>query len=87
VTIPTGWFDEQHASSDWLSPFLKRKNKLSIRTPQATSLGRATSSNKHNAEMFFANLGKVYDKYKFQCQDIYNVDETAVTTCKKRPGS
>jgi hypothetical protein len=80
VTIPAGWCDEQHASSGWLSSFLKRKNKLSIRTPQATSLGRATSFNKHNVEMFFANLGKVYDKHNFQCQDIYNVDETTVTT-------
>jgi hypothetical protein len=67
VTIPAGWCDEQHASSDWLSSFLKRKSKLSIRTPQATSLGRATSFNKHNVEMFFANLGKLYDKYNFQC--------------------
>jgi hypothetical protein len=33
--------------------------------------------------MFFANLGKVYDKYNFQCQEIYNVDETAVTTVQK----
>jgi hypothetical protein len=57
--------------------------KLSIRTPQATSLGKATSFNKHKVEMFFANLGEVYDKYNFQCQDIYNVDETAVTTVQK----
>jgi hypothetical protein len=83
VTIPAGWCDEQHASSDWLSTFLKRKNKLSIRTPQATSLGSATSFNKNNVEMFFANLGKVYDKHNFQCQDNYNVDETSVTTLKK----
>jgi hypothetical protein len=33
--------------------------------------------------MFFANLGKVCDKYNFQCQDIYNVDETAVTTVQE----
>jgi hypothetical protein len=86
VTIPAGWCDEQHASSDRLSSVLKRKNKLSIRTPQATSLGRATSFNKHNVEMFFTNSGEVYDKYNFQCQYIYNVDETAVTTLQNRPG-
>jgi hypothetical protein len=33
--------------------------------------------------MFFATLCKVYDKYNFQCQYIYNVDETAVTTVQK----
>jgi hypothetical protein len=83
VAIPAGWCAEQHTSSDWLSSFLKRKNKLSICTPQATSPGRATGFNKHNVEMFLANLGKVYNKYNFQCQDIYNVDETAVTTVQK----
>jgi hypothetical protein len=84
VTIPAGWCDKQKASCDWLSSFLKRKNALSIRTPRATSLGRATSFNKHNLEMFFANLTEVYDRYKFQCQDIYNVDETATTTVQKQ---
>jgi hypothetical protein len=33
--------------------------------------------------MSFSNLDKMYDKYNFQCQDIYNVDETAVTTVQK----
>jgi hypothetical protein len=78
VRIPSGWCDEQHASSDWLFSFLKWKNKLSICT-QATSLSRATSFNKRNVDMFFSNL----DKYNFQYQDIYNVDETAVTTVQK----
>jgi hypothetical protein len=84
VTIPAGWCDEQHASSDLLSSFLKRKIKLSILNPQATSLGRATSFNKHNVEMFFADLGKVYCKYNFQCQDIYNVHETAIINVQKQ---
>jgi hypothetical protein len=78
VRIPAVWCDEQHAFSGWLFSFLKRKNKLSICT-QATSLSRATSFNKHNDDMFFSNL----DKYNFQYQDIYNVDETAVTTVQK----
>jgi hypothetical protein len=35
--------------------------------------------------MFFASLGKVlvYEKCKFQCQDIYSEDETAITTVRK----
>jgi hypothetical protein len=84
VTIPAGWYEKQQASCDWLSSFLKWKNALSIRDPRATSLNRATSFNKHNVEMLFANLSKVYDKYKFQCQDIYIVDETAITTVQKQ---
>jgi hypothetical protein len=34
--------------------------------------------------MLFANLGKVYDKYNFQCQDTYNMDKTAVITVQKQ---
>jgi hypothetical protein len=69
--------DKQHVFCDWLSSSLKRRT-LSIRTPRATCLGRATNFNKHNV-MFFADLSKVYDRYKFQCKYIYNVDETVVT--------
>jgi hypothetical protein len=79
VTLPAGWCDEQ-ASSDCLLSFLRRKNKLSIRISQATSLSRAAMFYKHTVEMFIAYLGQAYDKYNFQCQDIYNTDETAVTT-------
>jgi hypothetical protein len=75
MIIPAGW-------CDWLSSFLKRKNSLSIRTPRATSLDRETSFNEHNVEMLFANLNivRICDKYKFQLLDVYNVDETAITT-------
>jgi hypothetical protein len=83
VIIPAGWCENRQASSDWLSSFLKRKKTLSIRTPQVMSLGRAASFNKHNVQTFFSNLAQVYDKHKFQGQDIYNVDETAVTTVQR----
>lgn len=83
IDIPKNWCDSEQASSDWLSGFLKRKSALSIRTPQGTSLGRATSFNRHNVERFFENLGSVYEKYKFQGHDIFNVDETGVTTVQK----
>jgi hypothetical protein len=32
---------------------------------------------------FYSNLATVYDKYKFQYQDIYSLDETAETTVQK----
>lgn len=83
VCVPDNWHTNQKASKDWLIGFLKRNSSLSIRTPEATSLGRMTSFNKHNVSEFFNNLSQVYEKYKFGCQDVWNIDETGVTTVQR----
>ncbi|KAF2897999.1 hypothetical protein ILUMI_08176 [Ignelater luminosus] len=70
----------QFAIKNWLGSFLKRHPSLSIRTPQATSLSRATSLHKYNVSMFFANLTTVYQRLNLGPGDIWNVDETGITT-------
>lgn len=49
---------------------------LPIRRPQATSLSRNINFNTDNLE-------KVLDKYKFEGNDIWNMDETGISTVQE----
>ena len=64
VKFPTSWQKNQMAGYDWYAGFNQR-HKLSVRTPEATSMTRATAFNKTIAEEFFNNLVQVMDKHKF----------------------
>lgn len=64
---------------DFAKNFLDR-HKLSLRTPQSTSIARIMGFNKTQVGRFFDNLANVYQKYGFKPQQIFNVDETGVST-------
>lgn len=83
IKSPDNWHENKMAGKDWLTGFLRRNQQLSIRKPEATSLGRATSFNKTNVDSFFAKLGEVMDKNKFMASNVWNVDETGVSTVSK----
>ncbi|KAJ8964234.1 hypothetical protein NQ314_005063 [Rhamnusium bicolor] len=81
--VPANWTKNKMAGEDWAAAYIKRNNSLSLRCPQATSLSRATSFNKTNVNMFFSNLKTVYNRLHLEPSDIWNVDETGITTVQK----
>ena len=83
IKMPSTWEEKECAGSDWLNGFLKRHPSLPIRVPEPTSLARATSFNRENVKNFFDKLAEVMDRYKFTPNDIWNVDETGVSTVQK----
>ena len=58
----------------------KQRQHLAIRSPEATSLGRATAFNRHTVNEFYDNLAQVMDANQFRPEDIHNLDETGCTT-------
>lgn len=83
TNTPDNWIQNKIASKDWIRGFLRRQSQLSIRTPEATSLSRATSFNKTNVGDFFENLRTVYERYQLGPEAIYNIDETGLTTVQR----
>ncbi|XP_041353350.1 uncharacterized protein LOC121371487 isoform X1 [Gigantopelta aegis] len=83
IDCPQSWSANKAAGPDWFSAFLKRYPHLSLRRPEATSLSRATSFNRHNVGLFFSNLDDVMKRYKFAAADIHNLDETGCKTVQE----
>ncbi|XP_045198321.2 uncharacterized protein LOC123552643 [Mercenaria mercenaria] len=81
--MPASWSEKEIAGTDWFSSFLKRHSKLSLRTPEATSIASATAFNKTNVSEFFTKLAEVMDRHMFDACSIWNVDETGVVTVVK----
>jgi len=71
---------------DWLKGFLKRHPEITPRTPEATSAARARGFNREIVRQFFDMYETVIDKYQFLPQNIYNVDETGITTVQGNAG-
>lgn len=84
MRMPESWKEKQMAGKDWLWGFLRRNQRLSVRTPEATSIARATAFNKPNLDAFFILLKDTIEKTKASGFTIYNLDETGFTTVQKQ---
>lgn len=80
---PPSWVEQEMAGEVWLRSFIKRHSILSLRLPQPTSIARATSFNRANVELFFQNYTSVLEKYQLRGKDIWNMDESGITTVQK----
>ena len=58
----------------------KKPKCVSIRSPQATSIARATAFNQTTVNEFFDNCSAVLEKEKFEGFAVWNVDEIGPTT-------
>ena len=79
INIPDSWKTNKKKGKDWLLSFMA-KYKLSVRQPEATSLGRATGFNAHNVSLFYSNLSDVMSRHQFPPNRTFNIDETGCST-------
>lgn len=85
-TVDESWHANKCAGKQWLRDFRKKfHDKLSLRKPQATSLSRATAFNKVTVAAVFNNYKSILERHSFQPNDIWNCDETGITTVHVPP--
>jgi len=71
------------ARKDFFLALKKRNPVLGLITSEATSLMGATGSNKPQVDWFYDLLLKLQEQFRFQASQIYNADETGVSTVRK----
>jgi hypothetical protein len=70
----------KRAGRDWFDSFLHRHRGLSIRSSEATRLGRIMGFNRPQVNQFFDVLATAYAKHNFGASRIYNCDESGLPT-------
>ena len=58
IQVPSSWESSKMGGADWLYSFMKR-NELSIRKPQATSISRGTTSNSRKVGDFIMGICRI----------------------------
>ena len=76
-------FKNKTAGKTWLKGFLRRHPELAIRSPEATSLGRAVGFNKPSVDKFFNLYKSELEKHTYTADRVFNMDETGLTVVHK----
>jgi hypothetical protein len=82
LNIPDSWAKNGKAGTDWWLAFRDRQ-RLAVRTPEATSFARSSAFNRPVVNQFYDNLAAVMDANRFQPEDIFNCDGTGCTTVQR----
>lgn len=78
-------FNNGIAGKEWLRGFRKRNPNISLRQPEPTSAARARAFNKPQVLKFFETLGTLMDTESIEPLQIYNMDESGLSTVQKPP--
>lgn len=71
------------ADNEWYLGYMKRHQRLSLRKPEATSIGRVSAFNESNVKAFFENYQRIANIVQLHPSRLWNIDETGVTTVHK----
>jgi hypothetical protein len=72
--------EARKAGHDWFKAFLVRNPDISIRSPEATSIGRLAGFNQPQVDRFFQLLSHVMIRHNFSASRIFNCDESGIPT-------
>jgi hypothetical protein len=72
------------AGDKWYYGFIARYPQISLPQPEATSMARARGFCKENVTEFFTVLEKIVQENNLNAGQIFNVDETALSTVHKQ---
>lgn len=70
---------KRSAGNKFYREFMKRHPEFSLRSPESTSLQRATGFNKLQVNLFFSKYEELLNKHSFLPNRIFNCDETGVS--------